>query len=134
LRTADGKRRTTETVQARPGRPEKPSDLTGYGAELWDQAVADLEPLGVLSRLDAGALAAYCQAMHLADEAWATLRREGMLSTGARGQKVRHPAVAAWNTWTSIGLDLAKTLGLTPMSRLRMPAPPVLESDDDLLD
>lgn len=124
-----GGRKVTAPPQAVPACPERPGWLTPDAGDMWERVTPELERLGVLGRIDLGALAAYC-------EAWATWRAarrlldaEGVVVKGKDGNPVRNPALLAANAASSELRAWAIQLGLTPAARQRMAAPHV---DDDL--
>jgi phage terminase small subunit len=107
----------SEGVQAVVAAPTMPSGLDREARAAWKRAVPELTRLRLLSRLDHDLLEAY--AVAYAD--WRTRVREG----------AQHSA----SFYTRNVLPLAKELGLTPNTRLRMRAPAeVLDVDDSGLD
>ena len=66
----------TDEPQPMPGRPRCPEWLDPAAKAKWRALVPELERLGLLTRLDGDALAAYCQAWAEVREATRTLRRD----------------------------------------------------------
>lgn len=124
-----GGRKVVAPPQAVPACPERPDWLTPDAQDMWQRVTPELERLGLLGRIDLGALAAYCEAWATWREARRLLDAEGVVVAGRDGNAVRHPAVMVANAASAELRAWAVQLGLTPAARQRMTAPPV---DDDL--
>ena len=86
--------------------PDKPPDLEPEAERLWDAIVPELEPLRLMSQLDAVTLEALCV-------------------TYARWK--RHDGGHGYAALTNVLAKLARDMGLAPAARQRMAAP---EADD----
>jgi P27 family predicted phage terminase small subunit len=117
LRGNPGKRALPrQDVQPAPlGHP--PEELRGRALDEWKRITPELRRLGLLSKLDRAALAAYCQAW--ADLAWAmdTLAREGRVIENPSGAIVAHPAVQVKNAAVAQIRSLSGEFGLSPAAR-----------------
>jgi P27 family predicted phage terminase small subunit len=117
-------------VVAPPAAPEKPSFLTGPASEKWDELVAQLTEVGVLSEIDGPMLAVYCTIYEEFVEAVKTLATEGRYITCRGGFKVAHPAfkvkVAAGKLLAQIGA----LFGLSPHARQNLRVPPRQQKDE----
>ncbi len=60
--TARAHRLNPDEPEPEVARPDAPEHLTDAAREEWDRVTVELMAIGVLSQLDRGALAAYCQA------------------------------------------------------------------------
>jgi P27 family predicted phage terminase small subunit len=100
--------------------PPRPRQLTGAVAKKeWNRVTRELLNLGVISRLDAGVLAAYCTAyatMLAADEA---VQRGGILVDGPAGPQ-KNPAVSTALAACDAVRRLAGELGMSPASRSKV--------------
>lgn len=106
--------------------------LEGEGARLWRQLAPMLRDLGVYTEADRTALAVMCQHYELAQEAWRTLREDGLIQVNAKsGAMMRHPAAAIYRENAQAFLRAAVEFGLTPSSRSKLSVEQ--GSEDDLV-
>ena len=75
----------------------------------------------VLSDLDKGALAAYCEAFARWYESRNTIYKDGMWYTAASGNILKHPAVSVMEAAAAEMQRWSAELGLTPSARARIP-------------
>jgi len=75
----------------------------------------------VLSELDKGALAAYCEAYARWYEARNAIHKDGMWYTAASGNMIKHPAVSVMEAAAAEMHRWSAELGMTPSSRARIP-------------
>ena len=115
--------------QPLPVTPERPDYLSPVAVEEWDRVVPELERLGLLTIVDGGALAAYCESYALFVAAAIDVRERGPLIPGqrGRGELVRNPSVQSMRDAAATMRSYASEFGLTPQARARM----VLPGDDD---
>jgi P27 family predicted phage terminase small subunit len=121
LRGNPGKRRLND-AEPRPG-PATPTCPAYLGAEArkeWKRLSKELASLGLLTRLDRGLLAAYCQAHALWVEAVASIERYGTMVKSPNGYPMPSPYVAVANRQVDIMVRIAAEFGLTPSSRTRI--------------
>jgi P27 family predicted phage terminase small subunit len=107
----------------RRGRPRCPSFLSDGAKREWARLVPELDRLGLLTLVDSGALAAYCQSWDEFRLATKTLNKEGRTCTAGNGGLKSHPAVVQQRTaWKGIQA-FAALFGLDPSSRVRLKVP-----------
>lgn len=124
-----GGRKVVAPPQAVTAVPERPGWLTADAQGMWETVTPELERLGLLGRIDLGALAAYCECWSTWRAAREVLEVEGIISEGRDGNPVRNPAVMVANAASAELRAWAVQLGLTPAARQRMTSP---KGDDEL--
>lgn len=106
-----------------PIAPKCPSHLDKEAKKEWRRIAPELEKLGLLTRIDMAALAAYCQAYGRWIEAESMIRKHGMLVKTPNGFPVMSPFLTIVNK----ALDQMKSylveFGLSPSSRSRINLP-----------
>ncbi len=80
----------------------------------------ELAELGLLTRIDRGLLAAYCQAHALWVEAVSSIGRYGTMVKSPNGYPMQSPYVAVANKQVDIMVRIAAEFGMTPSSRTRI--------------
>ena len=112
-----------------PGRPERPRDLHGLARKEWDSTVPELEAMGVLARVDAKALAAYCREYANWIRAEKDCQKRGLIleepivtrdgvQIGVRVK--RNPAVQVANDALRLMKAFMIEFGMTPAARSRI--------------
>lgn len=135
LRGNPGKRRLPPPVPAPAGAPACPPHLQGEARKEWRRLVRELRATGLLSKLDRGVLALYCQAWERWIEAERRLREAGpVVSVGPAGV----PQVSPWFSVAHREMEtvrkLLSELGLSPSARARVGASVQREEADPLLE
>lgn len=106
-----------------------PAHLSGEAKSEWKRLAPMLTKLGILSDLDRGAFAAYCQAYgrwKLAEDSLDNLRRKdesgfaGMLVTTKAGNTIQNPLVGIANRSMDMMVKYAAEFGFTPSARARV--------------
>jgi len=145
LRGNAGKRKLND-AEPKPqrGDPEMPKGLSAAAAEEWRSIVPELRQLGVLTKIDGKALAAYCHAFARWMEAEVEIRRLGIVVMepifhGERflGCKYKkNPAVTISEQAQKIMKAFLVEFGMTPSSRSRVRIEKPTEADpmDEFLD
>ena len=118
--------------------PEPPGHLTAPARAEWDRVVPELLALGLLSHLDRGALAAYCQAYGRWAAAEAALARmaerdtvtDGLVIRTKSGNLIQNPLVGAANKAMADLVRYAAEFGLTPSARARVSGADADMTDD----
>lgn len=111
------------------GRPRCPSFLHPYAKQEWNALISELDRLGLLTPVDRGTLAAYCQAWAEFRIATELLDKEGRTTVAGSGGLKPHPAVAMQRSaWKGIQA-FASLFGLDPSSRSRLKVPESIEAD-----
>jgi P27 family predicted phage terminase small subunit len=115
-----------------PVAPTRPDWLDPEAKREWGRIVPELERLGLLTLVDRGALAAYCQAWGRAVQAEKVLAG-GLTFTTPNGYVQQRPEVAiAQKSWQLVRAFAAE-FGLTPSARSRLSVQkPEDEAEDDL--
>ncbi len=121
LRGNPGKRKLND-AEPRPAAatPTCPAYLGDEARREWRRLSRELAALGLLTRLDRGPLAAYCQAHALWVEAVASIERYGTMVKSPNGYPMPSPYVAVANKQVEIMGRIAAEFGMTPSSRTRI--------------
>jgi P27 family predicted phage terminase small subunit len=112
-----------------PECPDPPSLLSPYAQDEWWRTAPSLHVLGLLSALDAMALAAYCQSYARWREAEEALARVADRDEHMRGLLIKTEGGARRNPLVKLAADAADQMltfasefGLTPVARARLAA------------
>ncbi|MCP4568404.1 MAG: phage terminase small subunit P27 family [FCB group bacterium] len=100
--------------------PLAPRHLTKEGQKEWRRISKELHPIGLLTKLDLTALAAYCSTYAIWLDAQAQLQRHGMLIKAQSGFPMQSPYLSIA---TKAMAEMRKWLvefGATPSSRTRV--------------
>ena len=126
------------------GVPEPPSFITGYAADEWLTIAPELHCLGLLTKVDIPALAAYCHAYgqwRMAAEALARMAENDPIMSGQiiktkYGDAAANPLVSIARKHAADVVRYANEFGLTAAARSRMGAggyaPPTASKFGDL--
>ena len=125
-------------AKAQPGIPAMPVHLEGEAADEWGRVSRELYEMGLLSRVDRAALAAYCQSYGRWHQAEASLKRmaendqltRGLLIKTTNGNAIQNPLVGISNKAAADMVRYAAEFGMTPSARSRINAEPP-QSDED---
>ena len=102
--------------------PTCPACLGDEARKEWKRLARELAELGLLTRIDRGMLAAYCQAHALWVEAVSSIERYGTMVKSPNGYPMQSPYVAVANKQVEIMGRIAAEFGMTPSSRSRIRA------------
>jgi P27 family predicted phage terminase small subunit len=97
-----------------------PAGLGEEARKEWKRLARELAELGLLTGLNRGMLAAYCQAHALWVEAVASIERYGTMIKSPNGFPMQSPYVAVANKQVDIMVRIAAEFGMTPSSRTRI--------------
>lgn len=100
--------------------PECPPHLKGEARAEWDRITEELEKLGMVSRLERGALAAYCQCWARWVDAEEKLEQFGLLVRSPNGYPMPSPYVAIANKAMDQMRAFLIEFGMTPASRTKV--------------
>jgi P27 family predicted phage terminase small subunit len=100
-----------------------PAHLGDAARAEWARPRKKLAPVGLLTALDTGVLAAYCQAYTRWVEAEEQLSRFGPVVKTKNGNLVQNPYLAVANRAMEQMLVYARELGMTPSARSRIQLP-----------
>ena len=121
LRGNPGKRRVNDAgPRPEPRTPTCPRALGPEARKEWQRLARELSSLGLLTRIDRGALAAYCQAHALWLEAVQAIGRYGTMVKSPNGFPMQSPYVALANRQVDLMVRIAAEFGMTPSSRSRI--------------
>ena len=109
-------------------RPNPPEHLTDAARGEWERVVEELVALKILTNLDCGALAAYCQAYGRWTAAETVLARmaqkdaisDGLIIRTKSGNIIQNPMVGVANKAMADMVRYAAEFGLTPSARTRV--------------
>lgn len=116
-------------IQPKPGIPPCPEWLDAAAKAMWRKLAPELDRLGILTVVDQGALAGYCQAWSEVRSATETLTKEGRTVSrpvmdaegNVTGRLVKpHPAVNQQRTALATLRHFSAMFGLDPSSRARI--------------
>jgi P27 family predicted phage terminase small subunit len=116
----------------REGRPRMPAHMGDVAAKEWKRLVKDLTAMGVLTSIDADALAMYCDTYARWVEASRALNTDGMIIFTEKGYPIQSPYLSIINQCIKTMQALLQQFGMTPASRTRLQAPET--KDDDPFD
>ncbi|WP_210410482.1 phage terminase small subunit P27 family [Oceanicola sp. D3] len=111
-----------------PEVPEPPDHLNEDARAEWARIADELSALGILTRLDRGSLAAYCQAYgrwRQAEQALARMAErdattDGLMIRTKSGNLIQNPLVGSANKAMADMMRYAAEFGLTPSARSRV--------------
>lgn len=110
--------------QLPPGSGSMPDWLDHDAQAEWGRIVPDLESSGVMSRVEASALGAYCLAVSHLRKAQAEVFKDGVTIMTEGGLK-KHPAMNVVKDCSLLIKAFATEFGMTPSSRSRVNAKPI---------
>lgn len=97
-----------------------PDWLNENGKAKWRELIAVLEPLGLATAADRGALTQYCEAWQDYRDALEVIAKHGAEIIGSKGTLVASPAVhRRQSAWSRLA-KLATEFGLTPAARVSL--------------
>ena len=111
--------------------PQCPSHLSGEAKREWRRMARDLAQLGLLSRIDRGALALYCQAWGRWVEAEEALKRHGTMVKSPNGFPMQSPYLAVANKAMEQMRAMLTEFGMSPSSRTRVHGTAVIDTEPD---
>lgn len=130
VRGNPGKRPLNEDEPTPPkGIPDAPDYLSPAAAAHWPVVAKQLDDAGILTGIDAQALAMYCEAFATWREAMDMIRVEGPIVKAPSGYPIQSPWLGIANRAHD---DLRKLLiefGMTPSARTRIKATPKDDGD-----
>jgi len=130
LRRLRGTSRGRRSLELTAGRPSRPRWLSREAAAEWRRVVPLLEDAGVLTELDGGVLAGFCECLADLRRTSAIIERDGYSFTTESGYSAPRPEVAIRKAALAQLRQYAAHLGLSPASRTRVEVvPPPAEFD-----
>ena len=133
-----GRRRVKIGPEPTAVAPLPPPELADDALTEWHRVAAELEPLGLLTRVDRAALAAYCQAYGrwaVAERALAKMAAAdpvtgGLLIKTTNGNVIQNPLVGISNKAAAAMVRYAAEFGMTPSARSQIEAVPLAKKVD----
>lgn len=119
--------------------PDPPVHLTEAERKIWDDTISLLKPAGVLQRIDAAVLAAYCVSFVRWQTAEVEIKKmlaahdaqyQGLVSEGANGQIVVNPMVNVSRRERADMIGFAAQMGMTPSARMRISVQPSKDEEN----
>lgn len=102
---------------------DPPAVLRGHALEVWHETVPELKTAGIGQRVEAHALACFCQAVADFHAAQAEIDRLGMIVQTERGFTKNPACTIKYQSYEQI-LKFSSAFGLTPASRGKVFASP----------
>jgi P27 family predicted phage terminase small subunit len=132
LRGNPGKRQTAVPIVTPPGLRNRPRGWEQRPCGSGRGSLGHSIRRGYSVRWTRASLATYCTAWEMCTDLRRLLSKEGTVIVGKRSKEpVKHPAWSQLQQASALQIKLARELGLTPGSRLRMPNPFDPDHDDD---
>ena len=126
-----GSRLHDDEQQIPLGQPSPPDDLSAREQIIWEETVQLLFDAKRLTRLDGGALRAYCRSVFEWESAYADLQRAGYYQTAGTGAQKLSVQLQRFNLCDRTLQRWCSELGLSPKSRpasvVTPPSGPTLE-------
>ncbi len=112
--------------------PSCPKDLSDEAKKEWRRLSKELEQLGVLTNLDMGVFATYCDAYAKWKEANDFLNERGLFYITPSGYPQQFPQVTIAQNYAKLMNRCAQDLGLTPAARSRLIASAEVDEGDEM--
>lgn len=100
--------------------PSPPKHLNSVAKKEWKKQAKSLHPLGLLTKIDLTAFAAYCTTYAVWLDAQEKLEKTGLLIKAPSGYPVQSPYVSIANKTMSEMRKWLIEFGMTPSSRVRI--------------
>ena len=112
---------------------EMPDDLTTDAKKHWPKIATQLEAAGLLTKIDAAALALYCEAYARWRDACANVTRYGTVVKSPKGYPIQSPYLSIANRAHEQMVSLLKEFVMTPASRSKVSAAPQTQKENPFL-
>lgn len=109
--------------------PPCPKHLQGEGRKEWRRITKELHALGVLTRIDRGALVALCQAWADYVQACGKVDEQEAVVVSDKGGMYQNPWVGIKNSAMDRYVRISSEFGMTPSSRSRVKVEGPTEAD-----
>ena len=116
------------------GTPVCPRWLSDEARKIWRRLVPLLVPSGVLTVVDGGALARYCDTWVRWHKATEALDKDGDVLVRRDGSMEASPYVAIYRNLSDMLSRHESQFGLTPAARARLVVEKAEQTQDDILD
>jgi P27 family predicted phage terminase small subunit len=125
-----GKRKlNTKEPKPNPERPSCPPDLSKVARKEWRRIVPILEKLGIVTRIDRAALAAYCESWARWREAERKIAETSLVIKTKSGNAIENPYYSISKRERELMHKFLVEFGMTPSSRSNLSVHP-REMDD----
>jgi len=111
--------------------PSCPTWLTAMAQMEWKRIVPQLKKLGLISKLDRSALAAYCQAFGRWQDAELEIRKYGFVCITDKGNVIQRPEVGIANKALEQMYKFLTEFGMSPASRTKLSVA-IKKPEDDM--
>ena len=109
--------------------PTRPAHVQGIARREWGRIVKELKVLGLVTKIDRAALAAYCVAYGRHVEAEDQIRKHGMVDKRGTGAPMQSVYLAISNKAMEQMRQILIEFGMTPSSRSRVVVNPGDQGD-----
>jgi P27 family predicted phage terminase small subunit len=111
--------------------PSCPKHIQGESRREWKRITKELRALGLLTRVDRAAIAAYCDAYGRWTEAASKLSEKGLLVKAPSGYPILNPYLSIINSALDQMRKFLTEFGMTPSSRTRINIAKKSEDEED---
>lgn len=115
-----GRPLNADEPKPQPGIPPCPKHVQGEARREWRRMGKQLNELGLLTKIDRAALAAYCQSWARWVEAEEKIRASGIVVNAPSGYPILNPYLSVINTAIAQMKAFLTEFGMTPASRSRI--------------
>jgi P27 family predicted phage terminase small subunit len=112
--------------------PAPPSHLSAEAKREWWRLGRQLKAIGLMTNIDRGALALYCQAWSRWLEAEKALKTYGVMVKSPNGFPMQSPYLAVANKAMEQIRTMLCEFGMSPSSRTRVHATPHADEEDEM--
>ena len=110
----------TNEPEPEPNVPVCPSHLSKEAKKEWKYITDELEQLGLISKIDRTALAAYCQVYGRWVKAEELLKNEDFIDVSPKGYPMQNPLITIANRAMELAHKFLVEFGMTPAARSRI--------------
>src|SRR5512136_1273338 len=111
--------------------PSCPRHIQGESRREWKRITKELGAVGLVTRVDRAAIAAYCEAYGRWTEAVSKLHEKGLLVKAPSGYPILNPYLSIINAALDQMRKFLTEFGMTPSSRTRIHVARKSENEDD---
>jgi P27 family predicted phage terminase small subunit len=106
--------------EPKPEIPSCPRHIQGESRREWKRITKELGAVGLVTRVDRAAIAAYCEAYGRWTEAVSKLHEKGLLVKAPSGYPILNPYLSIINAALDQMRKFLTEFGMTPSSRMRI--------------
>lgn len=115
-----------------PGRPTCPPHLSASAKAEWKRIVPELEKMGLLTKVDRSALAAYCNAYGEWKDTCELLKGKSPIIKTEAGNIIQNPLVGIAHKASELMYKFLVEFGMTPSSRTRINVAKIGDPEDPM--